>query len=147
MYYYTECNYFEYKSRHCMHVITHVAWCSFSSFDSFSFVLCPLSFNMFLWHLVASHSLVTLIVLLVAPTPSDALPVNVSLQFPRAEKCGDKLSQPCVCNNAYSISGTLDRKRCGPTVFKFETSEANILTEVSHRSSLVTSCTGDDNAM
>jgi hypothetical protein len=116
-----------------MHVITHVAWCSFSSFHSF------LSFNMFLWHLLASHSFIILIVLLVAPTPSDALPVNVTLHFPRAEQCHDNRQPPCICDNAWSIFHHLHPERCGPHIFAYESPEHNFLTMVSHRSSLVTS--------
>jgi hypothetical protein len=138
-------------------LITHVACSGAPSHHSRSLVLLlifrfilirPLSFNMFLWHLLASHSLVILIVLLVAPTPLDALPVNVSLQFPRGDnKCDDNCPAPCICDNAYSIASDLSRARCGPAVFNYATSEDNTLTMVSHRSSLVTPCTGDDITM
>jgi hypothetical protein len=100
-----------------MHVITHVAWCSFSSFDPFSFIL---SFIMFLWDLLASHSLLILIVLLVAPTPSDALPMNVTLPLePRGDTCRGGGTSPCVCKGAYGLGFGVDAKKCGAVVWTY----------------------------
>jgi hypothetical protein len=107
-----------------MHVITQVAWCSFSSFISFSFVLYPLSFNMFLWHLFAMYSLVISIVVLIAPTPSDAMPVNVSLHFPLRgrDTCRDGRPHPCACDDAYGIGYNFQPNYCGPVVYAYASS-------------------------
>jgi hypothetical protein len=103
----------------------------------FRFILIrPLSlaFNMYLRDLLASHSLLILIVLLVAPTPSDALPVNASLQFPRANPppCIDGRPRPCMCGRKYGIGKVVDRKeKCGPTIFAFDNNESGSLTPAS----------------
>jgi hypothetical protein len=63
---------------------------------------------MFLLHLLASHALLILIVLLVAPTPSDALPMNVSLPLePRGHKCRGGGASPCVCEGEYGLGFTV----------------------------------------
>jgi hypothetical protein len=113
-----------------MHVIAHVAWCSFSSFDSFSFVLCPSYFNMFLWHPFAMYSLVILIVLLVAPTPSEAMPVNVSLHIPRSEKCTEGGKSPCICDGAYGLGLRVSPTYCGRAVYNYVSLEHQYLTLV-----------------
>jgi hypothetical protein len=94
---------------------------------------------MFLWHLFAMYSLVIPIVLLIAATPSDAMPVNVSLHFPRqSRECHDGRLHPCACNNAYGIGYRVQPNHCGPVVYAYAPSQDpdvsdNFLTMASHR--------------
>jgi hypothetical protein len=101
---------------------------------------------MFLWHISASQSLVIFIFLLIAPSPSGALPVNpLPLGPAKAGECGHTQTGPCICGNKLPIRDNELRDRCGrgSTKFYFDaTTPKGGLLAVSHRR--ITSFTGDD---